>query len=661
MYKQIVAAEAMDVVINMYSFDIFDTVITRKTKKPSEIFELMQEKMQTDKNYSWLSPRVRNNFALLRVAAEKNAVDFYSEKRQITLKNIYEIFSSMTGIPDEYIDDLIQLELSTEKLSVVPIKENIDLIMEYRNSGERVIFISDMYLSEKEIRFLLQDLHYVFNDIKIYVSADCNCLKSTGELFTYVKNKEKLTYEKWIHIGDNYFSDYLIPRQLGITTKLYKNKIPKDAYLVQINDNEVSRKAYTAITNIYKDYYGPKLVGLFAGILLYDYIEWIIEMAILRHLTKLCFIARDGYILKKIADNIISTEKIDIETEYVYSSRISWRCVDDEAINNLKGYMLEIIDRPQKEIGFVDLQASGKSFDNMERICSYDMHYFCFVMLENGTRGRKNWWVYSKRGSYEAKVELLCRALHGATIGYKEDGNKFVPVIDKFSISTEQQQTYQTYINAVCDVTKCLESMAVNQHEKLDFYSYKEELLQKIFESPSEDISDFIGEINHDNTNDDNTKYAPKMNRYQLLNCLDGKEDYKGVNIDYSILRASKADREYISQKLDERKKIYTEYLVKEATSKSKKIIIYGAGKKGTRDFNILMNRADIQIVAWVDVDWENKIKAGLPVISLKEALKKNYDYMYISIVSDMDIIKNYLAECGADKDKMIFSLNGVI
>nr|MCR4834705.1 hypothetical protein [Butyrivibrio sp.] len=138
-------------------------------------------------------------------------------------------------------------------------------------------------------------------------------------------------------------------------------------------------------------------------------------------------------------------------------------------------------------------------------------------------------------------------------------------------------------------------------------------------------------------------------------------EDYKGVNIDYSILRASKADREYISQKLDERKKVYTEYLVKEATSKSKKIIIYGAGKKGTRDFNILMNRADVQIVAWVDVDWENKIKAGLPVISLKEALKKNYDYMYISIVSDMVIIKNYLAECGVDKTRVIFSLDDVI
>ena len=39
----------------------------------------------------------------------------------------------------------------------------------------------------------------------------------------------------------------------------------------------------------------------------------------------LYFVSRDGYHLKRIADEIIKMKNIDIKTKYIYASRRAWR------------------------------------------------------------------------------------------------------------------------------------------------------------------------------------------------------------------------------------------------------------------------------------------------------------------------------------------------
>ena len=39
----------------LYSFDVFDTIITRKTAKPTGIFKIMQKELETDEVYSDIS------------------------------------------------------------------------------------------------------------------------------------------------------------------------------------------------------------------------------------------------------------------------------------------------------------------------------------------------------------------------------------------------------------------------------------------------------------------------------------------------------------------------------------------------------------------------------------------------------------------------------
>jgi hypothetical protein len=63
----------------------------------------------------------------------------------------------------------------------------------------------------------------------------------------------------------------------------------------------------------------------YAAPLLYPYILWVLEQSLKQNITKLYFIARDGFMLKEIADQVIKTRNLPIRTGYIYGSRRAWR------------------------------------------------------------------------------------------------------------------------------------------------------------------------------------------------------------------------------------------------------------------------------------------------------------------------------------------------
>ena len=73
---------------DMYSFDVFDTLITRYTFEPKGIFVLMQEIMQRVGEYDSF---LISNFYELRTGAEELARVYATAngKREITLDDIY--------------------------------------------------------------------------------------------------------------------------------------------------------------------------------------------------------------------------------------------------------------------------------------------------------------------------------------------------------------------------------------------------------------------------------------------------------------------------------------------------------------------------------------------------------------------------------------------
>ena len=317
----------------LYSFDIFDTLITRKTATPKGIFSVMQQQLKEDVKFENIPYRIRNNFFYMRIEAEKVARNTYIDNNisDIKLEQIYSTIKLVEDISDEQISVLMELEKQTEYEYSIPIQKNIDRAKECYKEGKRVVLISNMYLDEKTIRRILVKHDDFFENVSIYVSSESGKTKGTKTLYHYVREKENVEYNEWIHIGDDILMDEDIPKQLGINVEKFAgyNLIEWEKQLLKDNEDNLSLQLLVGVAKNSRKVNNSDMsyiVGnAYAAVILYPYVEWVINSSVISNTEDLYFIARDGYVLKLIADIIITKRKLNIHTHYLYGSRKAWR------------------------------------------------------------------------------------------------------------------------------------------------------------------------------------------------------------------------------------------------------------------------------------------------------------------------------------------------
>ena len=80
---------------------------------------------------------------------------------------------------------------------------------------KRVIIISDMYLPKSVIKDILA-LNDCGGYAEIYLSSDHLLTKHTGNLFSFAVKDLNIHPQYMLHIGDNYYSGFLMARKNGI-------------------------------------------------------------------------------------------------------------------------------------------------------------------------------------------------------------------------------------------------------------------------------------------------------------------------------------------------------------------------------------------------------------------------------------------------------------
>lgn len=330
----------------LYSFDIFDTLLTRKVAEPTGIFVLMQNILNTDNLYKDIPQDVKTNFYHYRTNAEfyvRRINKLWHDGLDIKFDSIYSYIEKTYFLTSEQTDRIKKLEIKLELESVVPIKENIDILKKLVEVNERVVLISDMYLPEQVIKQMLFNADPILANVKLYLSSELGYMKNTGELFKQVQKQEQVEYSKWCHTGDNEIADFVMARKLGIQANLFK--------YVQFEDYEkalLEKEFFNPLTQLvlgctknlrlnYSDNNKTDLGISLAGTVLYPYVSWLLEQSQKRNIKRLYFIARDGYILKEIADVLIAQRNLAMETYYIYGSRKAWR-LSGLDINNEKLY-----------------------------------------------------------------------------------------------------------------------------------------------------------------------------------------------------------------------------------------------------------------------------------------------------------------------------------
>lgn len=307
--------------IKIVSFDIFDTLFFRKCLLPENIFEIVGKNTYVKKYFDTPS-----GFKKYRMYAEKNARLTNKDLQDVTLDLIYKELS----IPKKAKEKIKQIELDIEKDFLV-VNYDLEKYIEFAiEKGKKIILISDMYLSQDELKYICLDkLKNITKISKIYVSSEYKLTKAKGNLFLKVLEEENIEPSELFHIGDNKISDNLIPKDLNINTLYYGfshlQEVTNDYERIYINKDikkgNHARKL-AILRNPYEDEFENFYFNFGASIfgpILFEFSHWLNDLSKKYKIEQYNFILREGFIFDKYFKKLFPNTK----TNLVYASRNS--------------------------------------------------------------------------------------------------------------------------------------------------------------------------------------------------------------------------------------------------------------------------------------------------------------------------------------------------
>lgn len=315
----------------VYSFDVFDTSLVRIWAKPTDLFWEVGYQLQQD-NLIKISPE---SWSSLRMAAERIAREIGSYY-EVTLEEIYEQLARSLNWSTDEAEKAKQKELEIELLSLRPVPTTQKRIQSLHQANERVIYISDMYLSEEVIRNFLKENKVWTPGSTLYVSSETRINKGSGKLFQYCLAEEAVKRSQFKHIGDNRTADVKVPKKLGIPVELftqahlnrYEHKIAEATqFPLKFRSLLAGASRLTRLqsqeTSADKKVIWETTANVVAP-MLFGFVYWCLVEAQNKGIQRLYFAARDGQILHKIAEVICRNWGFNIDCRYLYGSRQAW-------------------------------------------------------------------------------------------------------------------------------------------------------------------------------------------------------------------------------------------------------------------------------------------------------------------------------------------------
>jgi len=310
---------------NVVSFDVFDTALTRNLETPVDVFCLVEDtliKALGDQFEGYANKREQAEQKARFIGAREN-------RTEITFKDIFDVIVGDHPEYAQYRSQMESHEIEAEHASCFAVPEIVAAINLCISRNIRVVFVSDMYLSEHHIRSLLKNAGYTPLD-DLLVSSETGCTKADGSqwaLLTDLCGPDA----KILHVGDNDWSDVKSPRQAGLAAMVFKRaRSPhRPGALLTPDILPYSRlnRAVTLSTPIEKlDASTPHdtiqtLGSSWGAIVAGSYVRWIAQRATSLGLSHLYFCARDGQLTQRAWHAAGLDKQTQITSSYLYISR----------------------------------------------------------------------------------------------------------------------------------------------------------------------------------------------------------------------------------------------------------------------------------------------------------------------------------------------------
>lgn len=390
------------------SFDLFDTLVTRRAFHPRRVFDDVERALGA------------TGFAAARSAAEQALM---ARGAPFDLHGIYRELVARGQCSPELAERLKAAEIDAEFDHAVPIAENIARVRE----GDLVV--SDMYLPADVLRRLLQHVGLRFF-VHLFVS---NGGKHLGTIWPQLG-------ERWLiqrHLGDNPHADVASPQRHGIVAEHFAAAQPSEVerLLAQHSQLELSgicralrlRNPYPAASaeaQLWLLYAQLNLPLLCCG-------SAAVRRVQLDHgRDKVLFSARDGHFLAEVFSSLYPAVRAD----YLYVSR--------QALWQQRSELAALLDRLDGGNALVvDLVSTGHSWYRFAEASARPVDFFSLIHIDRHQPVRTSLAELaasrhlrfsallrnSELSSYSNAIEVLNTAPHGTTLGLSAAGDWMVP------------------------------------------------------------------------------------------------------------------------------------------------------------------------------------------------------------------------------------------
>ena len=321
------------------AFDFFDTVVHRNCHPEQTLYQWAKE-MALELNFD-VSPAILYK---IRKSVENNKELGTEEMCYLDLlSGIYDKIKDKIKIlsKEEFIHRAKTLELKIELQHIYLDSEIQEVLKRLKSDSKQIILVSDFYTDKELIATVLKKFEILDYFSSIYISSEKACRKSTGNLYKLILKELGLKPIEITMIGDNYKSDYEVPRSLGLNAiyrqHIDKNQTVSEKELVRLYNQILFSNSKKAPFNIFL-----ADIVFFISKLHKKMIQDDVQIAL--------FCSREGQLLKRLFDIYQDTffgKNQKICTEYFYVSR---RSTLYSSFTSLEDEEFEMIFRQYKKI-----------------------------------------------------------------------------------------------------------------------------------------------------------------------------------------------------------------------------------------------------------------------------------------------------------------------
>ena len=342
----------------LVSFDVFDTLVWRPYRRPTDLFYRLGEAHQRQSFPTGMnSARVVS----LRIQAEK-AARSKSDSKEVNLHEIAEEFCRQANLQNPAA--IAECEFLLEKDNLHPHPEMLLLMSALDREGIPLALCSDMYLSSNHLLEILNRAAALCGiqlpqPVAVLVSSDLRTGKAGG-LFEILIERTGISAERILHIGDNPMADVQCARKYGLEAWHIRRtcdmadgildaeedyhfghtRNSKDFGLSGARKEMLAQSLHKEQGRLNHYSYGAFIAGpIFAA-----YAQWVVSECNRRGIRRVHCLLREGHFLSKLLLQTKNLLNLELEVCTLLASRFCLRAVSlvDASERNLMDFLRNV-------------------------------------------------------------------------------------------------------------------------------------------------------------------------------------------------------------------------------------------------------------------------------------------------------------------------------